>query len=239
MSASLTTVPALPPPQAFKGSKTLQDLAAAKTIQVLREDEDGIQTWNSLGSDAQQVLFPYLWEDYRQLHKRDAYLSYLERRDFFRSQWRFYEGAGDDLIKPASSESWDLVPSLDQKRPVSICSGKLRPHPLILRPRKVVAGAELDLMDLLGPKGFGESLVSVVGAPPLRLLAPSHRNWRRRQLELGHNAATEILVHRGRSMLHFSRKELRYWGLPNNLQEDVEGALDLLNWLISEECPKA
>ncbi|KAJ9603411.1 hypothetical protein H2200_012189 [Cladophialophora chaetospira] len=48
-------------------ARPLQDLAAQKAVQVLREDPNAIRTYDSLDPSVQQVLFPHLWKDYKRL----------------------------------------------------------------------------------------------------------------------------------------------------------------------------
>ncbi|EXJ62495.1 hypothetical protein A1O7_02933 [Cladophialophora yegresii CBS 114405] len=47
--------------------KSLQQMAAAKTLQALQEDENAVQTLLGLGEDEKQVLVPHLWQEFMRL----------------------------------------------------------------------------------------------------------------------------------------------------------------------------
>ncbi|KAL6248075.1 hypothetical protein RBB50_005423 [Rhinocladiella similis] len=46
------------------GAKSLQELSAEKTLNLLRKDRQAVVTFNSLDPDLQQILYERIWQDY-------------------------------------------------------------------------------------------------------------------------------------------------------------------------------
>ena len=193
-----------PPPTASIGPKLLQDLAAAKAIQALHEDEDAIQTWNSLESTTQMVLFPHLWKDYHHLQKLRVYLG---RRNSFRSRWRYYKHTDDFNMSRVFTSIWNFVDSNDPKRPLSSCSLTSWDN----------QSYEVDLRDHIPWKTFTERLTAALGAPP---------------------QPGEDLVLKGRGKFAFGSTDLIYSGRVDEETEDLDAAVEFLNWLLTEEVPE-
>ena len=82
--------------------KSLQDLSAAKALEVFRKDNDPVQSLTSLDPTAQQVFFPCLWQDYerllgveRELHETQ---DCVRMRDYFGPKWRHLTALEDEIM---------------------------------------------------------------------------------------------------------------------------------------------
>ena len=120
-------VEAGPPTKTLRKSRSLQELSAAKYLHFLEKDENAINTFNNLKEEKQQIVFPYIWQDYKRLLDAEGQTSrYQQRREYFNSVWR-YSTSDDDEKRPPEDVEWvrwdrsQLIVTGDPDRPIALC----------------------------------------------------------------------------------------------------------------------
>ncbi|KAJ9603409.1 hypothetical protein H2200_012187 [Cladophialophora chaetospira] len=219
------------------GSKSLQDIAAAKAVSALQEDEDAVRTWNFLDASTQQILFPYLWKEQRRLLDQERRCKvYIERRDYFRSRWEYRTYADDERYPRERAEALRTCSSANLIIPVS-GGGKAFElchcwdSALLTRCSK--CGIDLDKFtsrDVLRTR-----IIAAFGTPPEQ----REESWEGDPLSTDCVWGIELRErHFGHTYFIFGEN---FW--PEYEGEEAhefgfDGAMDLLNWLVNEEPPE-
>ena len=123
------------------GTKSLQEISAAKTLEVLQNDKNSVQTLSGLSHEEIQVLLPHIWQEHQQLleiKRRYTVLHvYQERRDYFRARWRYRTVDDDESFHPHDLREtewvqWSepyLTATSDPQKPVKLCCCQDNPTP--------------------------------------------------------------------------------------------------------------
>ena len=226
-------------------AKSLQNLAAAKTIEVLHQDENAVQTWNSFHSATQQVLFSHIWKEFSRLRDLEhSCKAYQERRDFFGSQFRYHntkdKAISLEMVRRGLREectTWHLYATVDPKRPIGLCrscnvESLYSPKTTCYRCKST----PLDILTLVSPEVFRERLAYAFGTPPKSKTIKGSRYFHPDDV-----CGPELVYYgfyRFRSCV-FTRRGICFVTILGICDDQAtECALDLLNWLITTEVPE-
>ncbi|KAJ9603412.1 hypothetical protein H2200_012190 [Cladophialophora chaetospira] len=206
--------------------KSLQEIAAAKTIQTIRGDRKSAKIITKLSDEQQQVLVPYILSDYiKTLDFQRKNETYQQRRDYFRSQW--IQWCEEDGLPARASTRWDqwqLVKTSSRETPIELCCCWEQDW----RDRCNKAGVFLGR--LLPARQLFRRVVTGFGLPEKTPFSET-----RCQIALAHREDPD-------SVLRFvSHHGSSGWGSFDISFEGQKGlaiaALEMLNWLLSVEVP--